>query len=482
MKEKNFPVGWAVTSGEEKLLTLPLSTVLRNTLITGCTGWGKSGALLSLMLTALTKFRPVGVVLVDCKGETAAEFTENFLPALVETYPHLDPSKIAIVKPFGRGYGIPLNPLCPISGLDAPVQAHIVSTLIADLAEGNLGPRMKSLLSSLCQVGIVGRLTLLDLLGMLREPAQATAIAARLPDEELRNYLTAVFPTEPQASKDALRARLEWLLLLPEIRAMLCAPTAVSGSELLEAPLTVVDLGGDVPLGFLPLATFVGSYLTTVLTTAVFCRKIPAHPVLFVIDEWQVVVGKSAAELERMLSQSRYRLVTLTLANQTLGQVTDPSLLRSLVTNASVHWAFRPGEKDIDHLVSLLPVTGRCIDPSHPDQFLSKDAERRRLLDRLAKLPPRHALLADLVGGRAEIIRTLNVPYQEAKRRAAAVPESLRDACRKGRFGVPFKELLQLSERAAAAPVGTQTLSVSSPRVSPPNKPTRTTRARLVLP
>lgn len=481
MKEKNFPVGWAVTSGEEKLLTLPLSTVLRNTLVTGCTGWGKSGALLSLMLTALTKFRPVGVVLVDCKGETAAEFTENFLPALAATYPHLDPNKIAIVKAFGRGYGIPLNPLCPISGLDAPVQAHIVATLIGDLADG-LGPRMKSLLSSLCQVGIVGRLTLLDLLAMLREPAQATAVAARLPDEELRNYLTMVFPTEPQASKDALRARLEWLLLLPEIRAMLCAPTAVSGSDLLEAPLTVVDLGGDVPLGFLPLATFVGSYLTTVLTTAVFCRKIPAHPVLFVIDEWQVVVSKSAAELERMLSQSRYRLVTLTLANQTLGQVTDASLLRSLVTNVSVHWAFRPGEKDIDHLIPLLPVTGRCIDPSYPDQFLSKETERRRLMERLAKLPPRHALLADLVGGKAEIVRTLNVPYAEAKRRAAAVPESLRDACRKGRYGVPFKELLSLSERQNAASAGVQPLSVSSPRVSSPNKPTRTTRARLVLP
>lgn len=482
MKEKNFPVGWAVTSGEERLLTLPLSTVLRNTLVTGCTGWGKSGALLSVILTALTKFRPVGVVLVDCKGETAAEFTENFLPALAEAYPHLDPGKVAMVKPFGRGYGIPLNPLYPIAGLDAPVQAHIVATLIADLAEGNLGPRMKSLLSSLCQVGIVARLTLLDLLGMLREPAKVSAVAARIADEELRNYLTMVFPSEPQASKDALRARLEWLLLLPEIRAMLCAPTAVSGSDLLEAPLTVVDLGGDVPLGFLPLATFVGSYLTTILTTAVFCRKTPAHPVMFVIDEWQVVIGKSAAELERMLSQCRFRLVSLTLANQTLGQVTDASLLRSLLTNISVHWAFRPGEKDIDHLVQLLPVTGRSIDPEHPDQFLSKDAERRRILERLAKLPPRHALLADLVGGRAEIIRTLAVPYAEAKRRAAAVPETLRDACRRGRFGVPFNELLSLSERQDTSSVGATPLSVHPLSVPAPTKSNRVTRARLVLP
>lgn len=183
-----------------------------------------------------------------------------------------------------------------------------------------------------------------------------------------------------------------------------------------------------------------------------------------------------------MLSQARFRQVNLILANQTLGQVTDASLLRSLVTNVSVHWAFRPGERDIEHLIPLLPVTGRSIDPSSPDQFMSKDAERRRLLERLAKLPPRHALLADLVGGKAEIVRTLNVPYQETKRRAAAVPESLRDACRKGRYGVPFKELLSLSERQNAASAGVTPLSVSSPRVSVPTKPIRTTRARLVLP
>jgi hypothetical protein len=477
-----FPVGWALTAGEERLLTLPLSTVLRNMLITGTTGWGKSGAVLSLILTALTKFRPIGVVLVDGKGETAHELVENFLPALAESHPHLDPSQVAIVKPFGRRYGIQLNPLYPIPGLDAAVQAHIVASLIAELAEGNIGPRMKSLLSSLCHVGIVARATLLDLLGALREPTQAEILASRVPDEELRHYLTEVLPREPAASKDALRARLEWLLLIPEIRAMLCSPTAVSGSALLEAPLTVVDLGGDIPLGFLSLAQVIGSWITTVLTAAVFCRTTPAHPVIFVIDEWQVVVGKSAAELERMLSQARFRAVNLVLANQTLGQITDTSLLRSLLTNISLHWAFRPGEKDVEHVLPLLPVTGRAIDPERPDQFLSKEAERRVLLERLAKLPPRHALLTDLVGGRAEIVRTLSVPYAEAKRRSAGVGSDLRERCRRGRFGVPFNELQQAAERQEQTALpATAAREPSSGR--PPAKPTRAAaRPRLVLP
>ena len=101
---------------------------------------------------------------------------------------------------------------------------------------------------------------------------------------------------------------------------MLCAPTAVSGSNLLEAPLTVVDLGGDVPLGFLPLATFIGSFLTTTLTTAVFCRKTPAHPVMFVIDEWQVVSEKPPAKpVASFASRNRSKRFVVDAAHERLG-------------------------------------------------------------------------------------------------------------------------------------------------------------------
>lgn len=259
------------------------------------------------------------------------------------------------------------------------------------------------------------------------------------------------------------------------------AEKPTSESELLEAPLTVVDLGGDVPMGFLPLVGVIGSLVNTILTSAVFCRKTPAHPVMFFIDEWQTIIGKSAAELERLLSQARFRQVNVILANQTLGQITDTSLLRSLVTNISLHWAFRPGEKDIEHVVPLLPITGRFIDPERPDQFLSKQAERRQLLERLTKLPPRHALLSNLVAGRSDIILTLSVPYGEAKRRAAEVPAYLRESCRRGRFGVPFSELLEKGVQATT-PIELPPLSVPPLSVPPRTKPARAARPRLVLP
>src|SRR5262249_3825283 len=156
---------------------------------------------------------------------------------------------------------------------------------------------------------------------------------------------------------------------------------------------------------------------------------------------------------------------SLILANQTLGQITDTSLLRSLLTNISVHWAFRPTEKDVEHVLPLLPVTGRWLDPEKPDQFLSKEAERRQLLERLTKLPPRHALLTDLVDGRADIIRTLAVPYAEAKRRSGQVDPTIREAGRRGKFAVPFNELQKAAERGIqqTAPTAAQPIGVQQP-------------------
>lgn len=203
-------------------------------------------------------------------------------------------------------------------------------------------PRMQSLLGKLCHAGVLAGVTLLVLIAALQDEQAAARLASRVPDEELRHYLTDVLPREPRASKDALASRLHWLLLIPEVRASLCAPTALAGADILEAPLSVIDLGGDIPMGFLPLVEVVASLLMTIVTMAIFSRKVPAHPVLCIIDEWQVIAPKSGAELERTLAQARFRQVSLILANQTLGQISDTSLLRSLLTNICTSASMKP--------------------------------------------------------------------------------------------------------------------------------------------
>lgn len=428
---------------QELLYHLPMSTLLRHALVTGTTGWGKSGHFLSVILGVLTHHPEIGIVLVDLKGETAAELRDRFLPALAAVNPRIRPENVISIAPFGR-FGVPLNPLRPILGLAPEVQANLVCSLVGSLVDGGLGPRMTGVLAWLAQATIAIEGSFLDILQMLTDETYREAVAQKMHNPAIRDYLIFTFDQEPRASCESLRARLEWLLLLPAMRGMLCAKDCIRGSDLIESPITIVDLGG-APQGFAPLSRFVGSFLFQLLTGAVFSRPVTpdTKPALLFVDEWQSLVKASGEDFERLLSQARYRKVGLWLANQTLAQVDGASggLLRSLTTNIALHVAFRPEMADIKHLLPLLPVTGRRVDPDQPDRLLTKDEERRRLLETLTRLPPRHALLGDLVSGNAEVIRTLGVPYEQARKRAEALPEEQVERFRQGRFGIPIEQL-----------------------------------------
>lgn len=461
MKIDTLPVGWRQGEGEEKILSLPLSTALKHALITGATGWGKSGFLLSVILWLLTKHPEVGIVLVDLKGETAAELRDHFVPTLVGQGLALRPESIVSIQPFGR-FGVPLNPLIPLKGLGVEVQAHIVTLLVGTLVEGGLEPRMTSILSSVLRSLIGIRGTLLDCVRLLTDEGYRALVASRVRSEEDRRYLLETLPREPVMSLEALRSRLEWLLLLPELRAMLCADGCLRGSDLLEAPLGVVDLGG-APQGFKALGRFVGSLLFQLVASSVFARGGNQRPVLLIVDEWQELAGTLQDDFERLLAQARFKGVGLWLANQTLAQVSEVSgaLKASLMTNIALHVAFRPDPSDVRHASHLLPISGQCIDPEHPDRLLTREAEEKALLSRLSHLPPRHALLANHVAGRADVIRTLSLPYVEARQRAVALPAETREKFVRGKFGIPMDELIAGSCRGTAGgpedahPVGT---------------------------
>jgi len=421
-----------------------MSTLLRHALVTGTTGWGKSGYFLSVILGALTHHPEINIVLVDLKGETAAEFRDRFLPALAAVNPRIRSEDIISIAPFGR-YGIPLNPLRPIPGLAPEVQANLVCSLVGSLIDGGLGPRMTGIFAWLARATIAVDGSFLDILRMLTDEAYREAVAGKVSDPTVHDYLLFTFGEEPRASCESLRARMEWLLLLPAMQGMLCAKDCIRGSDLIESPITIVDLGG-APQGFAPLSRFVGSLLFQQLTGAVFSRPVEPdpHPTLLFVDEWQSLVKVAGEDFERLLSQARYRKVGLWLANQTLAQVEGASraLVRSLTTNIALHVAFRPEMADIKHLLPLLPITGRRVDPNQPDRLLTKNEERKRLLDTLMRLPPRHALLGDLVSGNAEIIRTLSVPYEQARERAELLAEEHVERFRQGRFGIPIEQLV----------------------------------------
>ena len=439
-----IPVGWVYRPGGQEKLSLPLSTVQKHCLVTGSTGWGKSGFLLSIMLWLLTKHRYAGLTLIDAKGETAGELLDHFLPAMFESHPHLRPEKVVVVAPFGK-YGVPLGLFHPIPGLTHEVQAFIITKLIGSLVEG-FGTRMTAMTSSLVRCVLAAEGIILDVHRCLVDDSFRLHLASRIQDRELVNYLVCTFEKEPSSTKEAVRARIEWLLLLPSIRAMLASRESVSGEDILEAPLAVVDLGG-APQGQVAVARFVGALIFQLVTAAVFNRSVSEYTPhrWLVADEWQELVKFAAEDVERLLSLARFKRVAVWLANQDLAQVAtvSPSLAKSLLTNVALQVACRPDPGDIKHLVPLLPITGCRRDPQRPDRLLSRPDELKATLDALSKLPVRHALLADRVAGRAEVVRTLSVPYAEAHSRAAKAPTAVKERFRQGRFGIPMDELIR---------------------------------------
>lgn len=458
MARDTLPIGW---SGRTRV-DLPLSTIHRHALITGTTGYGKSGLLLSVILGVLGQKTGTSCCIVDPKGETVEALRETFIPTLSSRFPGITPNRIVTIAPFSS-HGVPLNPCARIPGLPVEVQAHHVGVLVAGLVEG-FGPRMQSLLGWVVRGVIEAKGSLLDVRRVVTEDGAGGQLAMRVEDEEVRDYLLRVLPTETRATKDAIRARIEHLLLLPCLKGMLCAEGSISGADIIEAPMALVDTSGS-PLGLESTAQFIGGWIFTLLASAALTRPVTpsTHPVLLVIDEWHRVAATAANDLERLLSQVRHRKVGLWLANQTLGQVAglSPSLLTSLLTNISIQALFRPKLEDLRELDELLPVTGRKVDPDMPDRLLSKDEERRRYKSMLAKLPPRQALLVDRIAGAAQVVTTLGLPFEEAARRARLLPEAEIAAWRRGRFGVPMETLLKQAR-------STLTSSEAAPVARPP--------------
>ncbi len=130
-----------------------------------------------------------------------------------------------------------------------------------------------------------------------------------------------------------------------------------------------------------------------------------------------------------------------------------------------------PEHGELKALLSLLMRgRGRVVDPDRPDQVLDERKLRERLVGLLENLPPRVALFADKRAGVAEIIRALEVPYAEARRRAEALPPGRIEAFRRGSAGVPIEELLASPARVDLGPeqdVPTPVAARQTPRVRP---------------
>lgn len=449
-------LGWRLGREGREAVELPLAEVLRHSVVLGKSGGGKTYLVEAVVGQLLQETSDgVCVTVIDMKGETV-----DLLLALLQLMdPAVRPlpSQVCTLAP-GLGYGLPLNPLTRVEGMDESTQAGVVVHLLDGLSDQSFGPRMTNIARWLVRAAMALDGSLLDVHRILTDDEFAGRVAAHMPDVEVRAYLQRTFPKERAESREALRARIENLLAIPAARAMLCAAGSVPPERLLESRLTLVNLALG-RLGGTRVARFIGNWVVTLLTAAIFARKALGNKrhSYVVIDEWQELTKVAADDIEDVLARARSTGVSLTLINQYASQIRTASqaLWDGVRTNAMLEVFFRPNEDDLHHVEAALPVTGRMVDPLRLDRLLPEHEERRLLVRFLKNLQPRQALVVNHSSELpAEVISTLTLPAARAIAAWHRLPAEEKDAWRRGGWGQRLEDLtparVRLPEPGAA--------------------------------
>lgn len=471
--DESVPVGFVRRHGRDEMLRLSADLLCRHGAITGPTGSGKSMAATGLVCAIKRAVPSLSVTLVDCKGETACAWGDVWFPALGL----VKPEGVLRIAPFS-GHAVKLNPLTPC-GLEPEVQAHLLATLLSTLVADGFRQRMAGVLAKLGMVGIEVGGHLGDLIRLLEDSSFRTRLLPRVKSEKLRAFLTDGIDQEPQSSRDAVKARLEWMLLIPSVRAALCADGCLPSTALIDSPLTLIDVGTGVPQGFSALSRLLAAFLMQRVVGGVFARA-ATHPALVFVDEAHELVRVAPDDVMRMYTQARFRSVGIVCLTQSMQQLAaaGPGFIDCLRVNTAHLWAFAPEKSDIDYLLPLIPVTGSKRNPLVPDELLSPKEERDAIVARLRALPRGHALVGDFVARRTYEVRMPRLPVQEAQARAAKLAPDLRAAFARGYAAVPVQDILRRVDAVADAPAEQAAATSHTPAKT--SRPGR--RATLVLP
>ena len=418
---------------------------------TGGTGTGKTFEALGLQLPILLRgHHPT--VYFDMKGEFSELLLEVVLPALASTGECDDLlEQVRVVRPFDRDFIPQLRITRPEVGIAREVQAVLLTNQLQEALGDDLGGRMLRVYLKLVTLAIELDEPLVTLRRWLERPEAFVRAASRSEDPELREYARLQYARENRMSVEALAARIDTFLHLTETRLALSAPDCVSFADCLRRGVTVVDLGNP-PAGAERIARFWSGILIGQLARAILSREVvddtPQAHVVF--EEFQEALGRSQVDqFVRLLSLARYKRVGLLFINQQPAQIAaaSPILLKALRTNANWFAVFRSNLEDARAMAHALPV---------PAGGNGKAAGREELVEELTRLPDREfRLWIRRAPFRAQRVRSARLDLDELRRRAATVPEEIREHIRRGTVVVPRAELEEaLSSGGSDVPSG----------------------------
>ena len=346
-------------AGRERPVALSIPDSRRHLHILGPTGTGKTTLLVNLALQDLTAGR--GVAILDPKGD--------LVEAVLERLPEEREKDVVLISPDRADYSIGLNPLEWTDPEERDLLAENLLFTLQKIYERFWGPRTADILNSAIRT-------------LIRRPdATFCEIPALLTDSSFRARETAGID-DPiglggfwgwyESLSEAARSeavgpvlnKLRDIILRPRIRRLLCQPRSsldlagvIDRRGVLLANLSSGRWGEQT-------ASLIGSLLVGKLWQAVRRRSTVQEDhradFMLYVDEFQTFMGVAQSFADTLAQARSYRL-SLTLANQHLGQL-PRDLIQALSSNARSRITFQCGQDDARYLAKeFAPLDAQAL-------------------------------------------------------------------------------------------------------------------------
>lgn len=346
------------------LAQLPFSARMQHLYLLGKSGTGKSTLMLNLAIQDILAGQ--GVAVIDPHGDLVEE--------LLQHIPRGRTRDVIYLNLADFDHPVAWNPLERQAALPVATLAGHLLSACKHIWRDSWGPRMEYLLANSLHALIEAGETLLSLPALLTDARYREAITSRLLDPKVRQYFEVEFAALDDRQRteviSPVQNKIGQLLSHEAVRNVfamrrgrLDLPHILDTKRILLVNLAK-GLIGEEP------ANLFGSILVSSIGAVALARSsLPAAsrvPFFLYVDEFQNFSTESFAS---MLSEVRKFKLGLVVANQFLGQLSEP-VRSAVIGNVATRVFFAVGSEDaerlrleiapfpIRHLEEVAPYTG----------------------------------------------------------------------------------------------------------------------------
>jgi len=328
-----------------EVISLSSDQRLKSVYLLGGTGSGKTKSIEGMVVEDMKQGN--GFTVIDPHGD----LTENILRHAARPNETALADRLVLVEPFNPDWSIGFNPLeCPDKKNSYSLVLEMMGIFRRLWGEGSWGPRMDELLRNVLVSLSESGLTLLEASSLLTDGAFRNGVIVQVENQQVREYwqrYNALSDKMQAAYREPVLNKVSTFTSDPNIRVMLgqARSTLNFRNAMDEGKWILINLSK----GQLKENTFLlGSLLLAKLKLGAISRvdinEELRRPHTIYVDEFQNFCG-SDYDFETILSESRKFKLGLTIAHQTLGQI-SPQLRSVIFGNVCTLLFFRLSAHD----------------------------------------------------------------------------------------------------------------------------------------